>query len=57
MITMNKGLIASHITKQSMTESEAPNAITEHSLMSVLLFQLRLIIKTFGNFVEILCAY
>ena len=42
MITVDKGFIASFISKQSQTESEA--SITEHSHVSVLLFQLRLLI-------------
>ena len=42
MITVDKGFIASFISKQSQTESEA--SITEHSHVSVLLFQLCLII-------------
>ena len=42
MITVDKGFIASFISKQSQAESEA--SITEHSHVSVLLFQLCLII-------------
>ena len=42
MITVDKGLIASFISKHSQTESET--SITEHSHMSVLVFQLSLII-------------
>ena len=42
MITVDKGFIASFMSKQSQTESEA--SITEHSHVSVLLFQFCLII-------------
>ena len=42
MITVDKGFIASFISNQSPTESDA--SITEHSHVSVLLFQLFLII-------------
>ena len=49
MITVDKGFIASFISKQSPTESEA--SITEHSHVSVLLFQLCFIInKPLQNF-------
>ena len=56
MITVDKGFIASFISKQSQAKSEA--SITEHSHVSVLLFQLCLTItKPLQNFVEILYAY
>ena len=42
MIRVDKGFIASFISKQSQTESEA--SLTEHSHVSVLLSQLCLII-------------
>ena len=55
MITLDKIFIASFISKQSPTKSEA--SITEHFHVSVVVSIMFDNYQTFANFVEILYAY